>query len=38
MQYRLNRDGFLDPAPPPDRGSLLRLHEKLFAGRWWDKN
>jgi hypothetical protein len=37
VQYGLDRDGFLDPAPPPDPALLLRLHEKLFAGRWWDR-
>jgi hypothetical protein len=37
MRYRLDRDGAPDPnAPPPDLAAL-RLHEKLFAGRWWER-
>ncbi|HME00896.1 MAG TPA: hypothetical protein VKM93_26745 [Terriglobia bacterium] len=38
MQYRLNRDGTLDPEAPPPDPALLRLHEKLYSGRWWEKN
>ena len=37
VQYGLDRDGFLDPHAPPDL-ALLRLHEKLYAGRWWERN
>jgi len=36
VRYGLDRDGFLDPHAPPNP-SLLRLHQKLYAGRWWDK-
>jgi hypothetical protein len=37
VRYRLDRDGVFCPdAPPPDPG-LLRLHERLFAGRWWER-
>jgi len=35
MRYGLDRDGFLDPHAPPDP-ALLHLHEKLYAGRWWE--
>jgi len=37
MQYRLDRDGVFDPDAPPPDPALLRLHEKLFAGRWWER-
>jgi len=36
IQYGLDRDGFRDPAPL-DPG-LKGLFEKLFSGRWWEKN
>jgi len=36
LQYRLDRDGVFDPDAPPPDAALLRLHEKLFAGRWWE--
>jgi len=38
MQYGLDQDGFADPNPMPPDPAMLRLHEKLFAGRWWEKN
>ncbi len=38
MRYRLDRDGVFHPEAPPPDPALLRLHEKLFAGRWWEKN
>ena len=35
MQYRLDRDGVLNPEAPPLDPALLRLHRELFSGRWW---
>jgi hypothetical protein len=37
VRYGLDRDGVLDPHAPPNP-ALARLHEKLFSGRWWEKN
>jgi len=37
VRYGLDRQGSVDPHASPDP-SLLRLHEKLYAGRWWEKN
>ncbi len=36
MQYRLDRDGFLEPNPLPPDPALKGLYDKLFAGRWWE--
>jgi len=36
MQCRLDRDGIFDPNAPLPDPVLLRLHEKLYAGRWWE--
>jgi hypothetical protein len=36
MRYRLDRDGVFCPGAPPPDPALLSLHEKLFAGRWWE--
>ncbi|HME00360.1 MAG TPA: hypothetical protein VKM93_23895 [Terriglobia bacterium] len=38
LKYRLDRDGVYDPDLPPPDPALLRLHEKLFAGRWWEND
>jgi hypothetical protein len=37
MQHRLDRDGVFDPDAPPHDPALLRLHEKLSRGRWWEE-
>ena len=37
IKYGLDRDGFLDPDAPAPDPALLRLHEKLFSGRWWEE-
>jgi hypothetical protein len=36
MRYRLDLDGVLNPNAPPPDPALLRLHERLFSGRWWE--
>jgi len=38
MRYRLDRDGVFEPDAPLPDPALLRLHQELFAGRWWEKN
>ncbi|HMD97234.1 MAG TPA: hypothetical protein VKM93_07915 [Terriglobia bacterium] len=35
VRYGLDRNGFPDPHAPPNP-ALLRLHEKLYSGRWWE--
>jgi hypothetical protein len=37
MQYRLDRDGVFDPDAPPLDPALIRQHEALYAGRWWER-
>ncbi len=37
VRYGLDRNGFRDPHAPPNP-ALARLHEKLYAGRWWDRD
>src|SRR5271157_2996357 len=36
VRNRLDRDGIYDPDLPPPDPALLRLHEKLYADRWWE--
>jgi hypothetical protein len=37
LTYRMDRDGVYDPRLPPPDPALLRLDERLFAGRWWER-
>jgi len=37
LTYRLDRDGVFDPDLPPPDPALLRRHEELYVGRWWEE-
>jgi len=37
LTYRLDRDGVYDPNAPAPDAALLRLHQELFGGRWWEE-
>ena len=37
IRYRLDRDGRFDPNAPLPDPALLRLYQKLYSGRWWER-